>query len=137
MRLARVGLEAVAGAIAGGIMGWIDAGQPVASVDQIPAAEISGWLETDPKHRTLLDIREDAERSLGAIPGSISIPLPELQKHLDGLDRDAPIAVHCRGGYRSAIAASVLQAAGFKDVINVTGGYDAWALTNASSEVSA
>jgi len=137
MRLARVGLEAVAGAIAGGIMGWIDAGQPVASVDQIPAAEISGWLETDPKYRTLLDIREDAERSLGAIPGSISIPLPELQKHLDGLDRDAPIAVHCRGGYRSAIAASVLQAAGFKDVINVTGGYDAWALTNASSEVSA
>lgn len=109
-------------------MGWIDAGQPVAWVDQIPAGEISGWLGADPRHRTLLDIRETSERSLGAIPGSRSLPLPELRGHLDGLDREAPIAVHCRGGYRSAIAASILQADGFKDVINVTGGYDAWAL---------
>ena len=136
MRLARVGLEAVVGTVAGGILGWIDAGRPVASVDQIPAAEISGWLEADPR-RTLVDIREASERTDGAIPGSKSIPLPELREHLNGLDRDAPIAVHCRGGYRSAIAASVLQAAGFKDVINVTGGYDAWALANAGNEVNA
>jgi len=111
-------------------MGWIDAGRPVASIDQIPAAEISEWIDGDPQHRTLLDIRDPSERSLGAIPGSKSIPLPELQDHLDELNREEPIAVHCLGGYRSAIAASILQAAGFKDVINVTGGYNAWALAH-------
>jgi len=130
LRLARVGLEAVVGSVAGGIMGWIDAGRPVASIDQIPAAEISEWIDADPQHRTLLDIRDPSERSLGAIPGSKSIPLPELQDHLDELNREEPIAVHCLGGYRSAIAASILQAAGFKDVINVTGGYNAWALAH-------
>lgn len=137
MRLARVGLEAVVGTLAGGILGWLDARNPVESVDQIPAAEISGWLEADPLHRRLVDIREASERADGAIPGSISIPLPELQEHFHGLDRDAPIAVHCRGGYRSAIAASVLQAAGFKDVHNVTGGYDAWALAQPVTSASA
>ena len=137
MRLARVGLESVVGSVAGGIMGWIDAGEPVASIDQIPAAEVSEWLEADPQHRTLLDIRETSEQEHGAIPGSINIPLPELQQHLAGLDHDAPTAVHCRGGYRSAIAASLLQAAGLKDVINVTGGYDAWALSQTGTPVVA
>ena len=133
MRLARVGLEAVVGSLGGGIMGWIDSGRTTASIDQIPATEVSGWLNADPQHRTVLDIRETSERSLGAIPGSKSIPLPELSEHLDELNRDEPIAVHCRGGYRSAIAASVLQAAGFNDVINVTGGYDAWALAHSAT----
>ena len=137
LRLARVGLEAVIGTVAGGIMGWISAARPVASIDQIPAAEISAWIEADPQHRTLLDIRETSERSLGAIPGSRSIPLPELQEHLGQLNHEEPIAVHCLGGYRSAIAASILQAAGFKDVINVAGGYNAWALAHSVTTVSA
>ena len=137
LRLARVGLESVVGSVAGGIMGWIDAGKPVASVDQIPAAEVSEWLEADPKHRTLLDIREHSENEHGAIPGAINIPLPELEQRLADLSHDVPTAVHCRGGYRSAIAASLLQAAGFKDVINVTGGYDAWALSQAAQAHSA
>jgi glyoxylase-like metal-dependent hydrolase (beta-lactamase superfamily II)/rhodanese-related sulfurtransferase len=132
MRLARVGLESIAGAVAGGIMGWIDAGRRVESIDNIPAAEVSEWLESDGGHKTLLDVRELSERASGAIPGSISIALPDLQQHVEELDRTAPIAVHCLGGYRSAIAASMLQAAGFKNVINVTGGYNAWALTQAA-----
>jgi rhodanese-related sulfurtransferase len=110
-------------------MGWIDTGRQVASVEQIGAAELSVWLESGEQPKTLLDIREASERAAGFIPGSISIPLPELQERLAGLDRSAPIAVHCRGGYRSAIAASLLQAAGFEEVVNVTGGYDAWALS--------
>lgn len=137
MRLARVGLESVVGSVAGGIMGWIDSGKPVASIDQIPAAEVSGWLEADPQHRSLLDIREAAEHEHGAIPGAINIPLPELEQHLAGMSHNIPTAVHCRGGYRSAIAASLLQAAGFKDVINVTGGYDAWVLSHDAARATA
>jgi len=48
-------------------------------------------------------------------------------KTLDQLDRKQPIAVHCKGGYRSAIACSLLEAAGFEGVVNVIGGFDAWA----------
>ena len=131
MRLARVGLESVAGVLAGGIMSWIDAGRPVETIDQIPAAEVSDWLASGGEAKTLLDVREPSERAHGAIPGSISISLPELKAHLGELDPAASTAVHCMGGYRSAIAASILQAAGFKEVINVTGGYNAWALANA------
>lgn len=137
MRLARVGLESVAGALGGGIMSWIDAGRPVESIDQIPAAEVSEWLASGGEKKTLLDVREPAERAHGAIPGSISLSLPELRAHLGELDPAASTAVHCMGGYRSAIAASMLQAAGFKDVINVTGGYNAWALANSSQVATA
>jgi hydroxyacylglutathione hydrolase len=129
LRLARVGIENVVGALAGGILAWIDAGKPVQSIDQIAADDVSGWLESSPRHH-ILDVRESAERSAGAITGSISIPLPELGDRLTGLDRTAAIAVHCRGGYRSAIACSLLQSAGFTDVLNVAGGFDAWALAN-------
>jgi rhodanese-related sulfurtransferase len=130
LRLARVGIENIAGALGGGIMAWIDAGKPVQSIDQIAAVELSGWHESNPQHQ-ILDVRESSERaSGGAIPGSISIPLPELNNRLADLDRTAAIAVHCRGGYRSAIACSLLQSAGFTNVLNVTGGFDAWALAN-------
>jgi glyoxylase-like metal-dependent hydrolase (beta-lactamase superfamily II)/rhodanese-related sulfurtransferase len=128
LRLARVGIENVAGSVAGGIMGWIDAGQPTQSTDEIPASDLDAWVATG-SHKTILDVRESAERASGFIPGSIAIPLPELESRLAELSPAQPIAVHCRGGYRSAVAASLLQSAGFEQVVNVIGGYDAWTLT--------
>jgi rhodanese-related sulfurtransferase len=133
LRLARVGLESVAGSVAGGMMGWIDAGMPTQSVDQIAAPELDEWMQSGAN--TLLDVREAAERHAGFIPGAISIPLPELEDRLAELEPAGPVAVHCRGGYRSAIASSLLQSAGFKDVVNVIGGYDAWALTSPAAAV--
>jgi rhodanese-related sulfurtransferase/glyoxylase-like metal-dependent hydrolase (beta-lactamase superfamily II) len=135
LRLARVGLESVAGAVAGGIMGWIDAGMPTQTIDQIAAGELEKWMQAGAS--TLLDVRDAAERHAGAIPGAIAIPLPELEQRLGELDRETPIAVHCRGGYRSAIAASLLQAAGFSEVIDVVGGYDAWALCGIDAAANA
>jgi rhodanese-related sulfurtransferase len=79
---------------------------------------------------TVIDVRDPSERfSDGVIPGSISIPLPELRARLSEIDRGATIAMHCKGGYRSSIAASLLQAAGISQVANIVGGYDAWALS--------
>ena len=54
------------------------------------------------------------------------MPLHKLESLLPTLDRDRPIAVHCKGGYRSAIACSLIQRAGFENVMNVIGGFDAW-----------
>lgn len=133
LRLARVGLENVDGALAGGILGWIAAGKTIESIDQISAQELAGFLEREPAAWTVLDVRETNERALGAIPGSISIPLPELKERMGEVTRGGTVAVHCKGGYRSAIAASLLQAAGIGQVVNLVGGYDAWELRSAGA----
>lgn len=75
---------------------------------------------------TVLDVRNRSEWREGHIPGARHVPLPELTTRLDELRNSGPIAVHCQGGSRSAVAASVLAAAGFTDVTNVEGGYSAW-----------
>jgi hydroxyacylglutathione hydrolase len=133
IRLARVGIEKVAGALAGGILAWVDAGKTTHSIDQISALDAVEWFESNPDSTTVLDVREMTERaSVGSIPGSISVPLPELEKRLNELNRGKTILVHCQGGYRSAIACSVLDAAGFPTVANMVGGYGAWKLSCAT-----
>jgi rhodanese-related sulfurtransferase len=60
------------------------------------------------------------------IAEAMSKPLPKLTSLLDGLDRGQPVAVHCKSGYRSSIATSMLKREGFTQVMNVIGGIDAW-----------
>jgi rhodanese-related sulfurtransferase len=64
-------------------------------------------------------------------------PLHQLATALNDLDRDRPVAVHCKGGYRSSIATSVLERAGFQQVMNVSGGFDAWRVCDLPVTVSA
>lgn len=129
IRLARVGIEKVAGALAGGMLAWVEAGKPAHSIGQISARDGAEWLQSEPDRTTLLDVREKSERAAnGAIPGSVSIPLPELQARLGELNRDRTILVVCRSGYRSSIASSILDSAGFPRIVNIIGGHDAWRL---------
>jgi glyoxylase-like metal-dependent hydrolase (beta-lactamase superfamily II)/rhodanese-related sulfurtransferase len=130
VRLARVGLENVAGYLEGGILGWINADKPIQSFDQISVQDLADSISSDPGAWIVIDVRETSERSLaGSIPHSLSIPLPDLPKRISEISPGANVAVHCKGGYRSAIAASLLQAGGISRVSNIIGGYDAWALT--------
>ncbi len=76
--------------------------------------------------RRVLDIREANEFAAGHIPGAEHHPLGTLESSVAGLDRSAPVAVHCQGGTRSAIGASVLERMGFTDVIDLTAGYGGW-----------
>lgn len=73
----------------------------------------------------LIDIRNPGEVELGRIPGAIHIPLAQLRARLDMLPTDRPIVVHCAGGWRSSVAASLLRAQGF-DASDLAGGYNAW-----------
>ncbi len=75
---------------------------------------------------TLIDIRNPGEREQGAIPGAIHLPLAQLRDNLAEVPRDKPIVVHCAGGWRSSVAASLLRANGFKDVSDLLGGYNQW-----------
>jgi hydroxyacylglutathione hydrolase len=75
----------------------------------------------------IVDVRRAPEWSGGHIPGAELHSLDRLRTSLSELDRGTTLAVHCKGGYRSMIACSLLQANGFERVINVLGGFDAWA----------
>ncbi len=79
----------------------------------------------------LVDVRTPAETARGTLPGAREIPLAILTKLPDALDRSAPVLVYSGCGYRSMVAASVLQAAGFADVADLLGGYRAFLLTTA------
>ena len=85
-------------------------------------AEIRG-LEPDLQ---VVDIRNPGETKAGVLPGANERPLPTLVDTIETLDRDRPTVVYCASGYRSAIAASVLRASGFRDVSDLLGGYGAW-----------
>jgi rhodanese-related sulfurtransferase len=74
----------------------------------------------------LVDVREPGEYQAGHLEGALNIPLGQLPARMDELPRDRIMFVHCKGGYRSSAATSLLLRAGFRDVANVTGGYDAW-----------
>lgn len=126
MRLARVGIENVHAYLEDGISGWIRAGYEAESTPQISVQEFAGLLETENGQLAVLDVREPGEVEAGAIANSVRIPLGELAKRTAELERDKLLVVHCKGGYRSSIATSILRRAGFRDIANLTGGFDAW-----------
>ena len=78
----------------------------------------------------LLDVRQPGETEGGTIPGATTIPLTRLIERITELNPDARTVIYCAGGFRSAIAASVLLSAGFTDVSDVLGGYGAWEQAN-------
>lgn len=84
--------------------------------------------------RTVIDLREPGEWAAGHIPGAVHQPLGQVREALAALPRDTPLAVHCQAGTRSAIGASVLEAAGFTDVIDLSAGYAGWLATGRTPE---
>jgi hydroxyacylglutathione hydrolase len=126
MRLARVGLERVEGYLSGGLPNWIVSGKQVSFLPQVSVQELAEWRTERPAEMELVDVREPGERSGGFLEGSVSLPLSQLAARVGELRRDGMVFVHCKGGYRSSAASSLLLRAGFPNVANVTGGYDAW-----------
>ena len=92
----------------------------------LPSIPASALTEEARRGATVLDVRNRSEWEEGHVPGARLVPLPELSARMEELRGAGPIAVHCQGGSRSAVAASVLRAAGFDEVTNVDGGFAAW-----------
>ena len=128
LRLARVGVENVVGYLSDGIAGWIKGGFELDYIPQISAQEFIELRAAEP-NISVVDVREPAEWEGGAIDGSTNIPLGKLGQRAFELDRAKLTVVHCKGGYRSSIASSLLRRAGLRDIANLTGGYDAWQTT--------
>jgi glyoxylase-like metal-dependent hydrolase (beta-lactamase superfamily II)/rhodanese-related sulfurtransferase len=128
-RLARVGFERVAGYLDGGMPRWVAEQMPTTQIMQITAAELKREQDQEPGSIQIIDVRRKPEWEQGHIAGALHKPLDRVAKMLGDLDRTKPVVVHCKGGYRSAIACSLIQRAGFENVTNLIGGLDAWQAT--------
>jgi glyoxylase-like metal-dependent hydrolase (beta-lactamase superfamily II)/rhodanese-related sulfurtransferase len=132
-RLARVGLENVAGYLAGGLLAWHDANLPVTTTEQISVDELRHRLDAGGSLQ-LVDVRRPGEWQAGHIPQATHLPLNALGKRAAELDSGQPVTAICAGGYRSSIATSLLEQHGFR-VTNVIGRMTPW--TNAQFEAVA
>jgi hydroxyacylglutathione hydrolase len=123
-RLRRIGFDRVRGHLGGGMAAL--AGHPVfvSRSRRMDPAELRTWQQRVDAP-LVIDVRRHDEYAAGNIAGSLNIPLQVLGRSLADLPRDREIVVHCAGGYRSAIAASLLAARGFH-VADLVGGYGAW-----------
>jgi hydroxyacylglutathione hydrolase len=124
IRLARVGIEAARGYLAGGVVGWCQAGYSLASLPQISVGELKQRM--DQEHLLVMDVRREGEWRAGHIEKALWLALDSFPRALPDVDKNARLAVHCKSGYRSMIACSFLRRAGYLNVMNVIGGFDAW-----------
>lgn len=131
MRLGRIGLDLVVGYLDGGLAALEKRPELLARTERITAATLAERLAS-PAPPVVLDVRTEKERATGRIEGSLHIPVNHLRERLAEVPADRPVAVHCAGGYRSAIACSVLEQAGRTNMIDLVGGYGAWSATGST-----
>ncbi|HEV3391122.1 MAG TPA: MBL fold metallo-hydrolase [Solirubrobacteraceae bacterium] len=124
-RLGRIAFDTVAGYLAGGMESLSDDPNLIDRIERITAGSLAEQL-TSPAPPVLLDVRAPGEWEQERIEAAVNVPLSRLPERLDSLPRDRQIVVHCASGYRSAIAAGLLERAGFEDVADLVGGLGAW-----------
>jgi hydroxyacylglutathione hydrolase len=122
-RLARVGYDNTLGYLSGGLKAWKKAGKEVDSMESVSATEFSTrYKESKMK---IIDVRKEDEFNAGHIAGATNAPLDYLNDYLSTIPKEDAVYLHCAGGYRSMIAASILKARGWDSVIDIDGGFKA------------
>jgi rhodanese-related sulfurtransferase len=129
MRLARVGIETAKGYIL-----FKDYNGPVNTIRQVSVEEAANEIKGDVQ---FVDVRRPAEYANGHAAGTVNIPLDRLPREFDQLDPEKPTYVICEGGYRSTLGTSILENAGFKNIVNVSEGTKKWLEKGLPSEASA
>jgi hydroxyacylglutathione hydrolase len=128
-------MEKVVGYLGGGVLAWERAGLELRQTPQVSVLDLNQQLCAHPCEWQVLDVRNPGEWRAGHIANVSHLPLdrlsllapqPAAEEAWSALHSQAPVAVHCKSGYRSSIAASLLERAGFTQVMNVVGGFDAW-----------
>ncbi|MBN8824208.1 MULTISPECIES: MBL fold metallo-hydrolase [unclassified Spirosoma] len=122
-RLARVGYDQVLGYLEGGFSSWASSGKEVDTIASISANELADRLEQGPI--PVIDVRKPGEFTAEHIDGAKNVPLDYISEHMAEFPKNEPFYVHCAGGYRSMMAASILKSRGYDNVIDVAGGFGA------------
>lgn len=134
IRAARVGYENIKGYLEGGIKAWINAGNPLDKIISITAQEFASRIKSG--EETILDVRRAGEFKNSHVKNAEHLELASLEKNLYKLHKNKTYLVHCTGGYRSMIAASIMKANGIENVVNVYGGFNQILNTDVPVEVS-
>lgn len=120
IRLARVGYDHSIGYLKGGITSWVDSGKEVDHINRLTVSELKKKMADNVK---VFDVRKSSEYQSQHLVGAENSPLNLINKHLSEFPKGEFI-VHCEGGYRSMIAASILKQRGFDNVVDVEGGFE-------------
>lgn len=128
-RLSRVGYDHAIGYLKDGYATWAQSGKDQEQVGRITAQEFAAKYRQD---KTLvIDVRKKSEFDSEHIIDAINVPLNEINQHLAQFPKDQPFIIHCAGGYRSMIAASILKQRGWQEFVDVKGGFKEMAQTDA------
>jgi len=122
-RLARVGFDNVIGYLKGGFEAWVKAGKEIDTINRITPEQFK--KEFNPKESLVIDVRKDSEYAAEHVEEAFNKPLSAINEWSGTLDPKKHFYIHCQSGYRSMIAASVLQARGYRNFSEVSGGMKA------------
>lgn len=124
IKLRRVGIDNIVGYLENHTFAWANAGKAIKSFKALSPDTLEDKLNTE--SILLLDVRSKSELKNGNIESSVNIPLPELRDRYNELDRDKEIVIYCGVGPRGALAASLLEKAGFENISVLAGGFTGW-----------
>ena len=127
VRLGRIGFDNVVGYLQDGMQSLQQHPELIQTVPRITAAALAELLQQEPPF--VLDVRSEKEYAIVHLQGSSNVPLTHLRERLQEIPADRPVVVHCEGGYRSAIACSILLQTGRTNVSDLVGGIKAWIAT--------
>ncbi|OAB29154.1 Glyoxylase, beta-lactamase superfamily II [Flavobacterium fryxellicola] len=130
VRLSRIGYDHTIGYLDGGFASWMNKGFETDTIDRITAEELekSSNFEETP----IFDVRKKSEFLSEHLVGATNVPLNEINSHLAEFPKDKKFILHCAGGYRSMIAASILKQRGWDNFVDVIGGFETIKNTNLS-----
>lgn len=133
MRLSRVGYDNCIGYLEGGLDAWKKTGKPLETIKSIPA---EAFMDHYGKGVKTLDVRRPGENESASLKQAENLPLDFVYDWVDNTDKNQTYMIHCAGGYRSMITASILKAKGYKDITDVQGGFAAIsAVKDANQEI--
>ncbi len=128
-RMSRVGYDNTLGYLKGGIEAWQKAGNEIESIESITPKELSNRMANG-EVENLIDVRKPTEYLAHHVIGSTNLPLDYINSNMHKLDKNKKYYIHCAGGYRSMIASSILQARGYKNLVEVKEGFTGIESTN-------
>lgn len=128
VRLSRVGFDHVVGYLKGGFEAWKASGKEVDTINRISAQEFEKLFK--PNESVVIDVRKESEYEAEHVDGAYSKPLLYINEWIKDLNPKEHFYIHCAGGYRSMIAASILQARGYRNFSEIDGGFNAIAQTS-------
>ncbi len=129
IRLSRVGYDKSIGFLKGGMEAWSAAGFSTDSLDEVSAEVFEQQFILNPSIN-LLDVRRESEYNSQHLEGADNFPLDFIHSNISSLDKSKQYFIHCAGGYRSVIAASILKSRGYNHIVNIRGGFKALSATS-------